>query len=237
MLDQSVFSQLNISSNMRPFVALSLIASACAAPSGVLLNGALGHAGLVGTHAGLVGAHAGLVGAHAIGYAAAPAVAVAPAVAAAPAVSLPAPYATETQAAGVTTYAQPAPVVTKQVHYGQTSYVSGHSTHIHKPPTPFLPISVSPYLRNTESVNAPIVKTETEIHTVNEPVYVERRVEVPYDVPHPVPVQGEPIIKKTVAEPIHTVSHHTNAGVYAHHAAAVPAVAAVNALPAVAAIH
>merc|ERR1719365_504030 len=150
---------------MRPFVALSLIASACAAPSGVLLNGALGHAGLVG--------------AHAIGYAAAPAVAVAPAVAAAPAVSLPAPYATETQAAGVTTYAQPAPVVTKQVHYGQTSYVSGHSTHIHKPPTPFLPISVSPYLRNTESVNAPIVKTETEIHTVNEPVYVERRVEVP----------------------------------------------------------
>merc|ERR1719289_755538 len=107
MLDQSVFSQLNISSNMRPFVALSLIASACAAPSGVLLNGALGHAGLVGTHA--------------VGYAAAPAVAVAPAVAAAPAVSLPAPYATETQAAGVTTYAQPAPVVTKQVHYGQTS--------------------------------------------------------------------------------------------------------------------
>merc|ERR1719289_369954 len=105
MLDQSVFSQLNISSNMRPFVALSLIASACAAPSGVLLNGALGHAGLVGTHAGLVGAHAGLVGAHAIGYAAAPAVAAA--VAAAPAVSLPAPYATETQAAGVTTYAQP----------------------------------------------------------------------------------------------------------------------------------
>merc|ERR1719289_372747 len=96
MLDQSVFSQLNISSNMRPFVALSLIASACAAPSGVLLNGAVGHAGLVGTHAGLVGAHA-------IGYAAAPAVA--PAVAAAPAVSLPAPYATETQAAGVTTYA------------------------------------------------------------------------------------------------------------------------------------
>merc|ERR1719193_1968899 len=188
MLDQSVFSQLNISSNMRPFVALSLIASACAAPSGVLLNGALGHAGLVGTHAGLVAAHA---------------------------ISLPAPYATETQAAGVTTYAQPAPVVTKQVHYGQTSYVSGHSTHIHKPPTPFLPISVSPYLRNTESVNAPIVKTETEIHTVNEPVYVERRVEVPYDVPvykeniiqvptpvhvdkpyavpHPVPVQGEPI--------------------------------------------
>merc|ERR1719289_539306 len=82
MLDQSVFSQLNISSNMRPFVALSLIASACAAPSGVLLNGALGHAGLVGTHAGLVGAHA-------IGYAAAPAVAVAPAVAAAPAASPP----------------------------------------------------------------------------------------------------------------------------------------------------
>merc|ERR1711994_961492 len=104
---------------------------------------------------------------------------------------------TETQAAGVTTYAQPAPVVTKQVHYGQTSYVSGHSTHIHKPPTPFLPISVSPYLRNTESVNAPIVKTETEIHTVNEPVYIERRVEVPYDVP----VYKENIIQ--VPTPVH----------------------------------
>merc|ERR1711931_470932 len=130
---------------------------------------------------------------------------------------------------------------------------------IHKPPTPHLPIQVPTVLKGTQTVNAPIVKTQTQIHTVNEPVYVERRVEVPYDVPvvkeqivevptpvhvdrpyavpHPVPVAGEPIIKKTVAEPIHTVSHHTNAGVYAHHAAAVPAVAAVNALPAVAAIH
>merc|ERR1712055_610324 len=123
-------------------------------------------------------------------------------------------------------------VVTKEVHYGQTSYVSGYNTHIHKPATPFLPISVSPYLKGTHSVNAPIVSTQTEVHTVNEPVYVERRVEVPYDVPvyqekivevpvpvhvdapydvpYPVAVAGEPIIKKTLAPAVHTTSHHAS---------------------------
>merc|ERR1712002_1016923 len=159
------------------------------------------------------------------------------------AVHVPAPYSTETQAAGVTTFHQPAPIVTKEVHYGQTSYVSGYNTHIHKPATPFLPISVSPYLKGTHSVNAPIVKTQTEGHTVNEPVYVERRVEVPYDVPvykeqivkvptpvhvdapyavpHPVPVQGEPIVKKTVAAPIHTHSTHVAPATHAVHGVAV----------------
>ena len=44
--------------------------------------------------------------------------------------------------AGVTTVHQPAPVVTKQVHYGQTSYVPGYATKIHKPATPNLPIAV-----------------------------------------------------------------------------------------------
>jgi hypothetical protein len=136
----------------------------------------------------------------------------------------------DTQAEGVTSIHQPAPIVTKQVHLGQTSFVSGYATAIHKPPTPYLPIQVPTVLRGTQTVNAPVVKTVTQVHTVNEPVYVERRVEVPYDVPvlkeqivevptpvhvdrpyavpHPVPVAGEPIIKKTIAEPIITHSHH-----------------------------
>merc|ERR1719289_211860 len=115
--------------------------------------------------------------------AAAPAVA-APAVAvAAPAVALPAPYSVDTQAEGVTTFHQPAPVVSKEVHLGQTSYVSGYATTIHKPPTPHLPIQVPTVLRGSQTVGAPIVKEQVQIHTVNEPVYVERRVEVPYDVP------------------------------------------------------
>ena len=178
----------------------------------------------------------GYAGAH--GYAAAPAhlayTAAAPAVAvAAPAVAIPAPYHTETQAEGVTTVHQPAPIVTKQVHYGQTSYVSGYATAIHKPATPYLPIQVPTVLKGTQSINAPIVKTQTQIHTVNEPVYVERRVEVPYDVPvlreqivevptavhvdkpyavpHPVPVVGETIVRKTVAAPIITHSNHVAA--------------------------
>jgi hypothetical protein len=166
------------------------------------------------------------------GWAGAP-LAAAPLVAAplaAPAVAVPAPYSVDTQAAGVTSIHQPAPVVTKEVHLGQTSYISGYATAIHKPPTPYLAIQVPTVLRGSQVVNAPVVKTVTQVHTVNEPVYVERRVEVPYDVPvvkeqivevptpvhvdrpyavpQPYPVAGEPIIKKTVAEPIITHSHH-----------------------------
>ena len=47
----------------------------------------------------------------------------------------PAPYVTHAQAEGVTTVHQPAPVVTKEVHYGTTNYVSGYATRILKPPT------------------------------------------------------------------------------------------------------
>merc|ERR1711941_27445 len=82
----------------------------------------------------------------------------------------PAPYTTATQGAGVTTVHQPAPVVTKQVHLGQTSYVSGYATKIHKPATPHLPIAVPTVLKGTQTVNAPIVKTQTEIHNVQSPV-------------------------------------------------------------------
>jgi len=170
---------------------------------------------------------------------------------------LPAPYTTQTQAAGVTTVHQPEPIVTKSVQYGQTSYVSGHETRILKPATPHLPIQVSTALKGSVSYNAPIVKTQEEIHTFNVPNPVERRVEVPYDVPVykenivrvdqpypvdrpyevrvPVAVQGETIVKNTYAEPIHTASHENvhvaNPAVYA---AAAPAVAVAPATAAVA---
>merc|ERR1712183_726665 len=97
----------------------------------------------------------------------------------------PAPFTTATQGAGVTTVHQPAPVVTKQVHLGETSFVSGYATRILKPATPHLPISV------------PIVKEQIEVHQVQNPVLVERRVEVPYDVP----VYQENIVK--VPTPVH----------------------------------
>merc|ERR1712098_913977 len=156
----------------------------------------------------------------------------------------PAPYTTVSQAEGVTTVHQPAPVVTKQVHYGHTSYVSGYNTRILKPATPHLPIAVPTVLKGTQTVNAPIVKTQTEIHNVQEPVLVNKPYDAPYDAPFytqkivevptpvhvdapynvhvPVPVQGEPIIKKTVAAPVVTHSHHVQAAP----AVAAPAVAA-----------
>merc|ERR1712025_917146 len=159
----------------------------------------------------------------------------------------PAPYTTVAQGPGVTTVHQPEPIITKQVHYGQTSYVSGYNTRILKPATPHLPIQVPTVLKGTQTVNAPIIKTQTEIHNVQEPVLVNKPYDAPYDAPFtthkvvevptpvhvdapynvhvPVPVQGETIIKKTVAAPVVTHSHHVQAA---------PAVAAV-AAPAVAA--
>lgn len=160
----------------------------------------------------------------------------------------PAPYVTQSQAEGVTTVHQPAPVVTKQVHFGTTNYVSGYATRILKPATPHLPIAVPTVLKGTQTVNAPIVNTQTEIHNVQEPVlvnkpydapydapfYTEKIIEVPtpvhvdapYNVPVPTPVAGEPIIKRTQAAPVITHSRHVQAA---------PAVAAVAAAPAVAA--
>merc|ERR1719260_235790 len=99
---------------MRPFVALTFVLGcAYSAP-----------------------AELGLAGVHALGYAAehysaGPVVPHAPVAYAAPAA--PAPYTTTHQGPGVTTVHQPAPIVTKQVHLGQTSYISGYATKIHKP--------------------------------------------------------------------------------------------------------
>merc|ERR1719357_2520076 len=152
------------------------------------------------------------------------------------ALAAPAPYVTTSQGAGVTTVHQPPPVVTKQLHFGQSSYVSGYATRILKPPTPHLPISVPTVLKGSVAYNAPIVKEQIEVHNVQNPVLVERRVDVPYDVPvykeniisvptpvHvdapynvpvPVAVQGETIVKHTKVAPVVTHSqHHVNAGV------------------------
>merc|ERR1711937_16750 len=209
---------------------------------------------VAGTYAGL-----GLAGVHGLGYAAAaaPVAGVAPVAAAAPIAygaehysagpvvphapvayaqpAAPAPYTTATQGAGVTTVHQPAPVVTKQVHLGQTSYVSGYATKIHKPATPHLPIAVPTVLKGTQTVNAPIVKTQTEIHNVQSPVFVERKVDAPYDAPFytqkivevPTPVHVD--APYNVAVPVVTHSHHVNAASaavgYAGHLAAAPVAA------------
>merc|ERR1712025_527323 len=162
------------------------------------------------------------------------------------------------QGEGVTTVHQPAPVVTKQVHYGTTNYVSGYATRILKPATPHLPIAVPTVLKGTQTVNAPIVKVQKEVHNVQTPVevqvpydapydapfYTEKIVEVPtpvhvdapYNVPYPVAVQGEPIIKKTVAAPVVTHSHAVQAAPVVASYAAAPAAIGYAAAPAVAAI-
>merc|ERR1712025_980323 len=123
---------------------------------------------------------------------------------------------------GVTTVHQPEPIITKQVHYGQTSYVSGYNTRILKPATPHLPIQVPTVLKGTQTVNAPIIDSQVEIHNVQAPVPVQRKVAIPYDAPFtttnivkvPTPVQGEPIIKKSVAPAVVTHSNHVaHAGV------------------------
>merc|ERR1711937_801250 len=166
-MGQSFFSSsVEISGNMRPFVALTFVMG-CA-------YGAPADLAVAGTYAGL-----GLAGVHGLGYAAAaPVAGVAPVAAAAP-------------------------------------------------------IAYPTVLKGTQTVNAPIVTTQTEIHNVQSPVFVERKVDAPYDAPFytqkivevptpvhvdapynvavPVAVQGEPIIKKTVAAPVVTHSHHVNA--------------------------
>merc|ERR1712223_612895 len=159
------------------------------------------------------------------------------------AISLPAPHLTYEKAADVTTIHKPDPIITKQTHLGQTTYVSGYATQILKPAIPDFQIAVPTALKGTVSHNAPIVHVEKEIHTVNQPVHVEKPYEVPYDVikhvekivevPTPVhvsvpvpvevphPVLGEPIVKKIQGPPV--VRHHHNHVVaqpaLVHHAA------------------
>ena len=102
----------------------------------------------------------------AAGYAAGPVVAAAaPVLAAAPApqvykpavISLPAPHVTQTKAADVTTLHKPAPVVSKQTHFGQTSYISGYTSQILKPAIPDFKIAVPTALKGTQTITAPQV--------------------------------------------------------------------------------
>ena len=121
-------------------------------------------------------------------------------------------YVAPSAPAPSTTGYQLAPVVTKHVHLGGTSFVAGYATKILKPATPHLLISVPTVLKGSVAYNAPIVKEQIEVHLVQNPVLVERRVEVPYDVPVyqenivkvPTPVVTKPIIKRTQAAPVVT---------------------------------
>ena len=217
--------------NLLPFqvVLTAVFAAACAAPSNI----ALGHAGIAAAPVAAV--------------AAAPAVAVA----AAPAVSVPAPYSTSHVAGAPTTAYSKAPTqIRKELHYGSKDFISGYSSSILKPAIPDFKIAVPTALKGTVRTNAPIVKTAVETHVVNEPVPVERKVPVPYDVPiykeqlvevprpvHverpyavpvPTPVRGEDIVQYRQTAPVvqRTHSHvHTQAAPVA--VAAAPAVAAV----------
>lgn len=229
---------------MNPLVVLSaLFASVLAAP-----NGRDGKGLVIGAHpahtVALPGAVAHPFAAHHVGAAiahpyAAHHVGVAPLKVAAP---LPAPHLTHQKLPDQTVVHKPEPIITKKVHLGQTTYVAGYATQILKPAIPDFKIAVPTALKGTVAHNAPIVHVEKEIHTVNQPVHVEKPYEVPYDVikhvekiievPTPVhvsvpvpyevphPVLGEPIIKKVVGPPV--VRHHHNHVVaqpaLAHHA-------------------
>ena len=96
--------------------------------------------------------------------------------------SVPAPHVTQAKEADVTTIHKPAPIVTKQVHLGQTSYISGYATNILKPAIPDFKIAVPTALKGTVATNPAAVTVQKEIHTVNQPVPVEKPYNVPYDV-------------------------------------------------------
>merc|ERR1719350_354891 len=239
---------------MNPLVVLSaLFASVLAAPNDYQRDE---KSLLLGAHP-VIGAHPAHTVAHPyaaqqVGVAhhtvAAPRVGVAPLQIAVP---LPAPHLTQQKLADQTVVHKPEPIITKQVHLGQTTYISGYTTQILKPAIPDFKIAVPTALKGTVSHNAPIVHVEKEIHTVNQPVHVEKPYNVPYDVikhvekiievPTPVhvgvpvpyevphPVLGEPIVKKIIGAPV--VRHHHN------HVVAQPALAHPYAAAPVAAAH
>jgi len=221
--------------NMRPFVALSFFLSmaygAPAYPAATLAAAPLGVAAYAAGPA-VTQSHGPAPAGHGLIAGAITPLAQAPYVEPA----APAPYTTVAQGPGTTTVHQPASIVTKQVHLGQTNYVSGYNTRILKPATPHLPIAVPTVLKGSVAYNAPIIKEQVEVHNVQAPVLVERKVNIPYDVPvykdnivevpvpvHvdapynvpvPVAVPGETIVKKTTAPAVITKSlHKINAGV------------------------
>jgi len=226
------------------FVLSALFASVLAAPQDREGKWLGAHHAVVGAHPAVVNAHPVVGAAQVVNVAhhtvAAPRVGTAPLQIAAP---LPAPHLTQQKLPDQTVVHKPEPIITKKVHLGQTTYVSGYATQILKPAIPDFKIAVPTALKGTVSHNAPIVHVEKEIHTVNQPVHVEKPYEVPYDVikhvekivevPTPVhvsvpvpvevphPVLGEPIVKKIQGPPV--VRHHHNHVVaqpaLVHHAA------------------
>merc|ERR1712008_30255 len=139
---------------MNPLVVISaLFASAIAAPQFP--------AGTVG----LAHATAPFLGhpvAHPLGYAAG-AHAVQPAT-----ISLPNPHTTQHKNPDVVTHHKPEPIITKQVHLGQTQYISGYATQILKPAIPDFRIAVPTALKGTQSYSAPIVTVQKEIHVCSQ---------------------------------------------------------------------
>jgi len=209
-------------------VLSALVAAAAAAPTDVVAPAAV----VPAVH------HAAVP----LAYAGHPAVAAAPLVqhVAAP-ISVPAPYTTQhVQGEPTVTIAQAPQQISKQVHYGQQTYVSGYDTEILKPAIPDFNIAVPTALKGTQQINPAVVKVQKEAFVVNEPVHVEKPYAVPYDVPvhvekivevptpvhvakpyavpHPYPVKGEDIVKVTRTAPIVKHTHHG-------HYAAAPALA------------
>jgi len=247
---------------MNPMAAVlsAMVAAASAAPTNVVAPVAplTAAAPLTYAHAGLP-----LAAAAPLAYAHAPAVVAA---APAPAISVPAPYeTTHVQGVDQVSIAQAPQQISKQVHYGQQTYVAGYSSEILKPAIPDISIAVPTALKGTQQINPAVVKVQKEAFVVNEPVHVEKPYAVPYDVikhvekivevptavhvpkpyavPHPVPVRGEDIVKVTRTQPIvkHTHLGHRGYAGFGYAAApalpaAAPLVGATHALPHAAAI-
>merc|ERR1719394_2226257 len=104
--------------------------------------------------------------------------------------------------------------------FSTQQYVAGYDTQVLKPVIPKLNIAVPTALKGTQSVTAPIVKTRVDNYVVNAPVHVQR----PYEVPVPVPVRGQDIVKVSRTAPI---VKHTHAGTYAAPAVGIAAAPAV----------
>merc|ERR1712128_295223 len=129
-MGQSIFSgSVENTGKMRPFVALSFVLSAvCGAPTLSLLGASPYAAGAYATGAVTHSSGPAPAGHSLVPHGPVQAIRQAYAQPAAPA-----PYTTVAQGPGATPIHQPAPIITKQVHYGQSSYVSGYNTRILKP--------------------------------------------------------------------------------------------------------
>ena len=108
----------------------------------------------LGAHHAVVGAHPAVVNAHPVVGAAqvvnvahhtvaAPRVGTAPLQIAAP---LPAPHLTQQKLPDQTVVHKPQPIITKKVHLGQTTYVSGYATQILKPAIPDFKIAGNSFI-------------------------------------------------------------------------------------------